>query len=118
MRTRHRTNNVVLVQCSQGEPTRDFGPFTGVGIDEVEPAGFRCQHCGTDVERARKVVPGGVPRMCFFACPCGCVVVWEDERQPTQRRWWHAIKLLKRSGAKVAIFNGDKTLPPDFSGLN
>jgi hypothetical protein len=56
--------------------------------------------------------------MVFHGCACGTVVTWEDERQPHRRDWRHLVKLLRKSGANVVIFNGNKPLKENFSGRN
>ena len=99
-------------------PTRRFGPFLEVPCDAVKPAGWKCHECRNPVERFAQALPGMVPRMIFHACACGCAVVFEDETQPHPRTWRLVIDLLKASKAKVAIFDGGKSLSPDFSGVN
>src|SRR5260370_20283333 len=98
--------------------TRAFGPFIEVPAEEVSLTNFKCMHCKEPVEVLRQVIPGLVPGICIHACRCGSVAVWEDERQPTGKLWYWNIKLLKQTGAKLAIFNGDKPLSPGFSGCN
>jgi hypothetical protein len=98
--------------------TRAFGPFLDVPADAVSDAGFHCLHCRRPVERFAQVIPDLVPRMLFYGCPCGTVVVFEDEAQPNQKLWWHNIKLLKKTGAKVLVFNGNRPLEEGFSGVN
>jgi hypothetical protein len=56
--------------------------------------------------------------MMFYACRCGTIVVWEDERQPTRKVWDNNIEFLKEAGGDVLIFNGDKPIPPGFQGVN
>jgi hypothetical protein len=99
---------------------RAFGPFLNVPVAEIHLAGFDCFCCKRPVERFRQVVPHVVPRMCFYTCRCGgCIVVWEDERQPNDSKIWDwNMKLLKQAGADLAIFNGNKPLSPGFSGCN
>jgi hypothetical protein len=100
-------------------PTRQFGPFQEVPCDEIKPAGLSCPECRRQIERAAKSLPGMVPRVLFYACQCVTAVVWEDERQPRNARAWRlVIDLAKASDAKVAIFNGNRPLSPDFLGIN
>jgi hypothetical protein len=70
------------------------------------------------VRRFGQVVPELSPRMMFYACRCGTIVVWEDERQPTRKVWDNNIEFLKEAGGDVLIFNGDKPIPPGFQGVN
>lgn len=56
--------------------------------------------------------------MMFYACKCGTVTVWEDERQPSQKTWTNTIQLLKDAGVEVVVFNGSKVTPPGFQGVN
>jgi hypothetical protein len=98
---------------------RSFGPFADVPAEDVKRTGFICHGCRRSVERLAKALPMMVPRMMFYACICGTVAVWEDERQPCGSRHWRMnIELLKRSGAGLLIFNGRRPLKPDFSGIN
>jgi hypothetical protein len=86
----------------------------------IERAGFACRSCGAHVKVVRQGFPQLIaPRMCAFACACGpTVVVFEDERQPTRRSWSLTMKLARRTGAEVLIFNGNKPIPPGFAGCN
>jgi hypothetical protein len=98
--------------------TEHFGPFLNVPSAAIGRAGFRCDSCRKPVRLFRQAVPTLVPRMVFYACRCGTIVVWEDERQPTQAIWPMLFELLRRSGAGVLIFNGAKETPPGFTGIN
>jgi hypothetical protein len=113
-------NTPFLVQAAQAEdePTRSFEPFLEVPVAEISAAGFACQGCRQAVEVIRKSFPYSVVRMCIYACQCGAVAVFEDERQPNRQSWRATMRLLKKTGAKLAIFNGNKELRPNFSGLN
>jgi hypothetical protein len=88
--------------------------------DLIKKAGFSCRSCCKQVTVVRQGFPHVVaPRLCAYTCPCGpTVVVWEDERQPTRRSWSITLKLARKSGAEVLIFNGNKPTPPGFSGIN
>jgi hypothetical protein len=98
---------------------RPFGPFLDVPCDDIKPAGFKCRECRHPVEKLAKVLPNLVPRMFFYSCKCGMVTTWEDEAQPQGSRVWRLnTNLLKRSGAKVLIFNGARKLSAGFSGIN
>jgi len=96
-----------------------FGPLENVATDSIHPVGFSCRKCKHAVRRTGVVCPGVVPRMMFYACECGTVVVWEDERQPKDAHHRaQNIKLLGKAGVDVLIFNGNKRTPPSFSGIN
>jgi hypothetical protein len=100
------------------EKTEHFGPFLNVPSAAIRRAGFKCDSCRRPVRVFRHPLPMLVPRMVFYACRCGTIVVWEDERQPTQGNWRMNVELLRRSGAGVLIFNGAKETPPGFTGIN
>jgi hypothetical protein len=91
-----------------------------VAPELIKKAGFNCRICGEQVTVIRQGFPQVIAsRLCAFTCDCGpTVVVWEDERQPTRRAWVWTMKLARRTGAEVLIFNGNKPVPPGFSGLN
>jgi hypothetical protein len=101
------------------DETVQLGAFL-VPSELIKRAGFACRSCGEQVKVVRQGFPQVVaPRLCAFACDCGAtVVVWEDERQPTRRTWAVTMKLARRTGAEVLIFNGNKSTPPGFSGCN
>jgi hypothetical protein len=99
--------------------TRAFGPFTNVPVDAIKPAGFSCKYCKQPVEKFSQAVPYLVPRMIFHACKCGTLFTWEDESQPDSSRVWKFnVRLMRRSGAQLVVFNGNRPLRPDFSGAN
>ena len=98
--------------------TRHFGPFSNVSTEEVKPAGWHCRHCRQPVEVAHQIVPYVVPRMIFHACECGTVVTWEDENNPSRASWRHLTRLMRKTGVKVVMFNGNKPISPDFQGRN
>jgi hypothetical protein len=100
------------------EKTEAFGPFTNIPSDAIELTGFACRCCKRPVRRFKHPVPGLVPRVVFHSCDCGSVATWEDESQPNPRIWKLNVKLMKRTGAEVLFFNGDKPLTREFSGLN
>jgi hypothetical protein len=56
--------------------------------------------------------------MIFYSCRCGTVAVWEDEAQPQDSAHWALNIGLLKTGAELAIFNGDKPTRPSFSGIN
>jgi hypothetical protein len=91
-----------------------------VAPELIKKAGFNCRTCGEQVTVVRQAfLDVIVPRLCAFTCACGpTVVVWEDERQPTRRTWSMTMKLARRTGAELLIFNGNKPMPPGFQGLN
>jgi hypothetical protein len=98
-----------------------FGPFllTSEQLKQVVPASFECPDCLQSVRCLKHVIPGQVARMITYVCPCGTVIVWEDEHQPEDSSHWQQnIELLRASGKDVRIFNGNKPLQPDFSGLS
>ena len=98
---------------------RPFGPFIDVPVEDIKPAGFMCWTCRQAVERLTKAFPSQVVRMFFYACSCGTIICWEDERQPRGSRHWRLnIKLMRASRTKVLIFNGNRPLSADFSGTN
>lgn len=100
-------------------PTRRLGPFAGVPRDAVKPAGFKCPFCRRKVEKFAVLPPAMVVRMMFYACRCGTVTCWEDEKQPRDsEHWGFNVEFLKSVGADVVMFNGDKPLDPSFSGIN
>jgi hypothetical protein len=104
-----------------GKCRHKFGPFllTDEQLQEVVPAGFKCLDCLGPVRKLKKVVPGLVARMVLYTCKCGSVMVWEAEKQPSGSSHWRVnIELLRASGSEVAVFNGNKPLAPDFSGLS
>jgi hypothetical protein len=95
-----------------------FGPFQSIPSAEIRFAGWPCKRCRRPVRKFGAVVPLLIPRMMFFACKCGTVAAWEDERQPSQKTWTNSVQLLKDSGVAVVVFNGGKDTPPEFQGLN
>lgn len=99
--------------------SENFGPFANVPSADIHPAGFACRVCRRPVRVLRRHIPLLVARMCFFQCGCGpTTVVWEDENQPNARVWPKNIRLARRTGAEVLIFNGDRELSPGFGGMN
>jgi hypothetical protein len=70
------------------------------------------------VERFAQAVLGGVPRIIFHACQCGCVVVWEDETQVERKHWRSLVRLMQQTGAHLVMFNGNQPVRAGFSGLN
>ena len=98
---------------------RPFGPFVNIPVADIRGAGFICYGCRRPVEKLAKALPMMVPRLIFYACSCGTIICWEDERQPRGSRHWRMnTKLMRASGARVVIFNGNRPLAPDFSGTN
>jgi hypothetical protein len=97
-----------------------FGPFTNVPQELIHPVGFDCSQCGGTVRRFGVVMPHLIPRLVFYSCRCGTISVWEDEAQPHGSQHWALnIELLKKSGASLVIFNGNKSRPPpSFAGIN
>jgi hypothetical protein len=91
-----------------------------VAPELIKRAGFDCRTCGEQVTVVRQGFPDViVPRLCAFTCDCGVtVVVWEDERQPTRQTWSMTLKLARRTGAELLIFDGNKPSPLGFMGLN
>lgn len=86
-------NNPPTSQCER------FGPFENVPTDSIHSVGFSCRKCKRAVRRSGVVYPGMIPRIMFYACECGTIVVWEDERQPKDAQHWaQNIKLLKKAG--------------------
>jgi hypothetical protein len=98
--------------------TRAFGPFVAIPSELIKSAGFGCRVCHKPVERFAQSLPYAVPRMIFHSCACGTVVTWEDENQVRRKDWRPLVRLLQKAGAKVLMFNGNKPLSEDFSGLN
>ena len=91
-----------------------------VAPELIKGAGFTCKVCGEPVKVVRQGWPHIIaPRMCAYTCACGVTIMtWEDERQPTRRSWSLTLKLARRTGAEVLIFNGNKPTPPGFGGVN
>jgi hypothetical protein len=100
------------------EPVRRFGPFLAIPCADIRLAGWRCQRCRRQVEVLAIVVPALAPRMIFNACKCGCVVTWEDETPCCPETWPSSTRLLKKYRVGVLIYNGDRPLGPQFSGVN
>jgi hypothetical protein len=99
--------------------TENFGPFADIPSDSIKPVGFSCRICKHPVRRFCAVVPNLVPRMMFYVCKCGAIAVWEDEKQPKDAQHWRQnIKLLKKAGVGLVVFNGNKPTPASFSGIN
>src|ERR1700738_3924427 len=97
---------------------RRFGPFLDVSAEDIKSAGFICYGCRRPVEKLAKALPLMVPRLIFYACQCGTIVVWEDETKPRGSRHWRMnTKLLKSAGVQMIIFNGNRPLAPAFSGI-
>src|SRR5258708_1925709 len=102
----------------ESEPVERFGPFLAIASRQIHHAGWSCRHCRQPVRRFATAVPDLFPRILFFACRCGCVATFEDERRPTKKTWPDCVRLLKNSGAGMVVFNGGKDIPPGFQGLN
>jgi len=101
------------------DPTQKFGPFLIPADYPILEAGWRCLRCRKQVRKLFKMVPNLISRAVFYNCACGTVVAWEDESQPKDSQQWRLnIKLLRKSGCEVAIFNGNRPLAPGFGGLN
>jgi hypothetical protein len=101
------------------EATQTFGPFLIPAEHPVVEAGWRCSRCQEQVRKLFKVIPYLIPRSVLYSCRCGTVVTWEDERQPKDAKHWaQNIKLLRKRGAQVVVFNGNKPTPPGFGGQN
>jgi hypothetical protein len=99
-------------------PSEDFGPFLAIGSQLIQPAGWKCQSCRKPVRYLKQVVPVLIPRLIVYACNCGAMVCWEDERQASRKNWPLIIELLNKTGAKIAICNSGKDTPPSFQGIN
>jgi hypothetical protein len=96
----------------------DFGPFRNVDAESIKPAGWGCRHCRKPVRFISVVVPHLVERLNFHSCKCATICTWEAEQQPTAERWSRHVKLARKAGADLVIFNGNKPTPPEFPGLN
>jgi hypothetical protein len=103
---------------TKAEPSETFGPFTNVRSAEIFFCHWACTRCRRPVRRFATVVPDLVPRILFFACKCGCVATFEDERRPTKKTLPNCVRLLRESGAGMLVFNGDKPTPAGFQGVN
>jgi hypothetical protein len=89
------------------QPTQIFGPFSIPDDHPILEAGWRCQRCQEQVRKLFKVIPYLLPRSVLYSCACGTVMVWEDEQQPQNATHWAVnIKLLRKRGAEVLVFNG------------
>jgi hypothetical protein len=97
-----------------------FGPFANVPVKLIHPVGFDCPLCHKPVRKFGVQTPYGVPRMIFHTCACGpSVATWEDESQPgTAGRWRRIIKLARRAGVGLVMFNGNKDTPAGFQSFN
>jgi hypothetical protein len=56
--------------------------------------------------------------MMLFACKCGTIAAFEDERQACQKTWPDCLQLLKDAGVALVVFNGGKDTPKGFHGVN
>jgi hypothetical protein len=99
-------------------PQKPFGPFLIPQDHPILDAGWRCRDCRQPVKKLVKPMLG-LYIMHFYACRCGCVAVWADEKQPCGAKHWRQnMRLARRTRAEIMIFNGNKPLPPGWQGLN